>query len=72
MGTSKKIFSQKKTKEGRPVFTTINSCIYLANGTTIYMNVAGRRAVAITPGAMAAAKTICDWALLQGEASHPY
>ena len=34
-------------------------------------NAAARRAIAITPGVIAAAKTICDHALMQREASHP-
>ena len=36
------------------------------------MNAAARRAIAITPGGIAAAKTICDRALMQREASHPW
>ena len=35
------------------------------------MNAAPRRVIAITPGAIAAAKTICDRALMQREASNP-
>ena len=35
------------------------------------LNAAARRAVAVTPGAIVAAKTICDRALMQREAGHP-
>jgi len=35
------------------------------------MKAAARRAIAITPGVIAAAKTICDRALMQQEASYP-
>ena len=35
------------------------------------MNAAARRAVAITPTAIAAAKAICNRSLMQREASHP-
>ena len=49
----------------------MTSSLHYKGLTVPNMNAAARRAIAITPGVLATAKTICDRAMIQREASYP-